>query len=285
LEPPVTIANREQAQHWNSDEADHWVTHQAAYDRMLAPFIDMLLAGAALGPGDRVLDIGCGCGATTRVAAQAVAPGQALGVDLSDRMLARARADARVAGIMNARFEQADAQVHPFGDAAFDAVISRFGVMFFADPVAAFTNLRRTTRPGGRLVFVCWQDVAFNEWLLVPGAALAQHVPLPDLGPPGAAGMMAFADPDRVRAVLSDAGWRDIDVGPRQTSMLVGGGGSLDDAVEFLRTGSMGRTVLAGADDDTAARAVRAVRDALAEHLADDGVRLDAAVWCVSAAE
>jgi SAM-dependent methyltransferase len=279
----MTIANHEQARHWNSDEASHWVTHQAAHDRMLAPFTDMLLGAAALSPGDRVADIGCGCGATTRAAAQTVTPGPALGVDLSGPMLARARADAQAAGLENATFEQADAQVHPFGDASFDAVISRFGIMFFADPVAAFANLRRATRPGGRLAFICWQDFTANEWLLVPGAALARHVTLPDLAPPGAAGMLAFADPGRVRAVLTGAGWRDIDVAPRHTSILVGGGGTLDDAVEFLRKGSMGRAMLAGASAGTAARALHAVRDALAQHLTRDGVSLGAAVWCVSA--
>ena len=279
----MTIVNHEQAEHWNSDEAAHWVTHQAAYDRMLAPFTAMVLDAATFNPGDRVLDIGCGCGATTRAAARAVAPGTAVGVDLSAPMLSRARADADAAGLTNTVFDQADAQVHPFEEAMFDAVISRFGIMFFADPVAALANLHRATRPGGRLAFVCWQDVAANEWLIVPGAAIAQHVALPDMGPPGAAGMMAFADPDRVDAVLTDAGWRDISVVSRDTSMLVGGGGTLDEAIEFLRTGSMGRTMLGGADPDTAGRAVAAVRDALAAHVTDDGVRLGAAVWCVTA--
>jgi SAM-dependent methyltransferase len=283
----MRIANHEQAQHWNSGEAGHWVTHQAAYDRMLAPFTGMLLGAAALRPGDQVLDIGCGCGATSRAAALAVAlavaPGPVLGVDLSAPMLARARAGAHGAGLTNATFEQADAQIRPFDEAAFDTAISRFGIMFFTDPVAAFGNLRRATSPGGRLAFVCWQDVTANDWLLVPGTALGQHVALPDPGLPGAPGMLAFADPGRVRAVLSGAGWRDIDVAPQHTSMLLGGGGTLDEAVEFLRAGSMGRTLLAGADPSTAARALRSVRDALAQHLTDDGVRLDAAVWCVSA--
>jgi SAM-dependent methyltransferase len=233
----VTIANQEQARHWNSDEASHWVTHQADHDRMLAPFTDMLLGAAVLSPGDRVADVGCGCGATTRAAAQAVAPGPVLGFDLSAAMLARARADARAAGLANAAFEQADAQIYPFGDASFDAVISRFGIMFFDDPVAAFANLRRATRPGGRLAFVCWQDFTANQWLLVPGAALAQHVTLPDLAPPGAAGMLALADPSRVRAVLSGAGWRDIAIAPRHTSMLVGGGGTLEDGPHRARRG------------------------------------------------
>ena len=279
----MTIANTEQAEHWNSSEAEHWVTHQYAYDRMLEPFATMVCEAAALRSGDTVLDVGCGCGATTRAAATIVAPGRALGVDLSAPMLARAHADATTAGLANVAFEQADAQIHPLDAGAFDAVISRFGVMFFADPIAAFANLRRATRPGGRLAFVCWQDLVANEWMVVAGGAIAQHVPLPDLGPPTAAGMFAFADPDRVRDLLSSAGWDKISIEARQTSMLLGGGGTLDETVEFLRTGSMGRTLLDGVDPATAERAVSAVRDALAAHLGDDGVRLGAAVWCVRA--
>jgi SAM-dependent methyltransferase len=278
----MTIANHDQADHWNSEEASHWVTHQAAYDRMLAPFTDMLLGAAKLRPGDQVLDVGCGCGATACAAARAVAPGRVLGVDLSEPMLTRGRASA-TAGLANVGFERADAQVQPFGESCFDAVISRFGIMFFADPVAAFANLRRATRPGGRVAFVCWQDLTANEWLLVPGAAIAQHVPLPDLGGPGAPGMFAFADPGRIRAVLVEAGWHHIDIEPMRTSLLVGGGGGLDETVEFLRSGSMGRTLLGGVDAETSARAVLAVRDTLARHHSDGGVRLEAAIWRVVA--
>jgi SAM-dependent methyltransferase len=279
----VTIANQEQADHWNGEEASHWVTHQAAYDRMLAPFTGMLLDAAALRPGDRVLDVGCGCGATTCAAARAAAPGRVLGVDLSEPMLARGQASAAAAGLANTAFERADAQVHPFGASSVDAVISRFGIMFFADPVAAFANLRRATRPGGRMVLVCWQDLTANQWLLVPGAALAQHVPLPGLGEPGAPGMFAFADPGRIRAVLTEAGWQDIGIEAMRTPMLVGGGGGLDETVEFLRSGAIGRAMLGGAGAQTSARAVLAVRDALARYHDGGGVRLEAAVWRVLA--
>ena len=281
----MSIANTDQAERWNSgDDAAHWITNQARYDRMNEPFATLILDAAAPRPGGHVLDVGCGCGATTLAAARLVAPGQATGIDLSGPMLARARASAEAAGLGNAVFQQGDAQVHPFEAAGFDTVISRFGMMFFADPIAALANIRSATRPAGRLVFVCWQPLAAQEWLLLPGAALAEHVPLPaGFGSGDGPGMFALADTARVRQILAAAGWQDIEVTSEHASILVGGGGSVDDAVEFMSSGSMGRTMLAGADAATAGRAVASVRAALAPHADADGVRLDAAVWLVQA--
>ena len=204
-------------------------------------------------------------------------------MDLSGPMLDRARADANDAGLGNAEFEQADVQVHPFEDDLFDVVISRFGIMFFNDPIAAFANVRRAMRPGGRLSFVCWRPMLDNEWLIVPGAALAEHVQVPDPGPSGAPGMFAFAEPHHVRAVLDSAGWRDVTITARDTTILVGGSGTLNDAVEFLRTGSIGRGMLNGVDPETEARALAAVRTALSPHVDTEGVCLGAAVWLVTA--
>jgi SAM-dependent methyltransferase len=280
----MSIANTEQAEHWNTGEGvTHWIANQAGYDRMHAPFTAMILGAAGLQPGGNVLDVGCGCGGTTLAAARLVAPGQAIGLDLSAPMLARARADAAASGLDNVLFVQGDAQVHPLGSARFDAVLSRFGVMFFADPVAAFVNIRSVTRPAGRLVFVCWQPLDANQWLLVPGAALAEHVPVGGFGAGDGPGMFAFADPDRIRQILATAGWRDIKITGEHASILVGGGGIIDDAVEFLRTGSIGRTILAGADADTAGRAIASVRAALTPYADASGVHLDAAVWLVQA--
>jgi SAM-dependent methyltransferase len=281
----VSIANTDQAERWNcGDDVAHWINNQARYDRMNGPFTALILGAAALGPGRDVLDVGCGCGGTTLAAARLIAPGQAVGLDLSGPMLARARADAEASGLGNAVFQQGDAQVHPLEPAGFDTVISRFGLMFFADPVAAFANIRAATRRAGRLVFVCWQPLGANQWLLVPGAALAEHVPLPaGLGSGDGPGMFAFADPDRLRRVLAAAGWRDIEITSEHVSILVGGGGSVEDAVEFLRTGSMARTMLAGADASTVDRALASVRAALAPHADADGVHLGAAVWLVQA--
>ncbi len=280
----MSIANTAQAEHWNTGEAvAHWVDNQARYDRMNAPFAAMILDAAGLRPGGNVLDVGCGCGGTTLAAARLIAPGQAVGLDLSGPMLARARADAGAAGLGNAVFLQGDAQVHPLEPARFGTVLSRFGVMFFADPVAAFANIRSAARPAGRLVFVCWQPLAANEWLLVPGAALAAHVQPAGFGSGDGPGMFAFADPDRIRQILAAAGWQDIEITSEHASILVGGGGSIDDAVEFVCTSSMGRTMLAGADASTADRAIASVRAALSPYADADGVHLGAAVWLVQA--
>ena len=146
----MTIANTAQAEQWNcGEDVAHWLRNQARYDRMNEPFAALILDAAALGPGGQVLDVGCGWGSTTLAAARLVAPGQAVGIDLSGPMLARARTDAEAADLDNVTFQQGDAQVHPLGPARFDTVISRFGIMFFADPVAAFANVRSAARPGG----------------------------------------------------------------------------------------------------------------------------------------
>ena len=281
----MSIVNTDQAEHWNSGEdLTHWITNQARYDRMNEPFSALILAAAELRPGSDVLDVGCGCGGTTLAAARVIAPGQAVGLDLSGPMLARARADAEAAGLRNAVFQQGDAQVHPLEAARFDTVLSRFGTMFFADPVAAFANIRSATRPGGRLVFVCWQPLPANQWLLVPGSALAEHVPPPaGFGSGDGPGMFAFSDPGRPREILAAAGWRDIEITAEHASILVGGGGSVEDAVEFVRTGSMGRMLLAGADAGTFDRAVASVRAALAPYADAEGVRMGAGVWLVQA--
>ena len=278
------IANTQQLEHWNSAvEIRHWVDLQARYDKMLEPFAKLILDAAQIAPGENVLDVGCGCGATTRAAARVATAGQVVGVDLSSPMLERGREDAAAAAMPNVSFLQADAQVHRFAPGHFDAVISRFGVMFFDDPTAAFGNLRSATRAGGRLSFVCWRPMVENLWLLVPGAALAQYVALPDLGAPDAPSMFAFADPDRVRSVLAEAGWIDLLLEPAETTILVGGGGSVSETVEFLRSGSMGRTLLAGADAETEEKALTAVTESLTPYADDEGVRLGAAVWVVTA--
>jgi SAM-dependent methyltransferase len=276
-------ANAAQIEHWNSDEARHWVDQQHRYDRMLAAYAERLLAGAALEPDERVLDVGCGTGTTTLGAATAASDGEALGIDISKPMIDQARRRASDDGLTNARFEVGDAQTAAFAPSDRDVVISRFGVMFFDDPTAAFANIRAGMRDDGRLAFVCWQGLAQNEWMLVPGMAVAEVLALPDTGGPDAPGPFAFGDPDRVRTVLRGAGFRDVDLEPVVGSLLLGGGGSVEEAVDWLQGTGMARALFRDADAATTARAVDSVRAALAEHAGPDGIRLGAAAWLVRA--
>ena len=273
--------NEAQIEHWNGDEARHWIDEQDRYDRQLAPFATELLRAAAIGSTERVLDVGCGCGGTTMLAAQDA--GEARGIDISAPMLDHARELAAAANIMNVRFDQADVQTNAFEPASFDVAISRFGVMFFDDPDAAFANIARALRPGGRLAFVCWQELGSNDWLLVPGMAAAQHVSLPELGPPGGPGMFSLADSGHVYKLLHSAGFVDIDVAAFEVPMLVAGGGSLDETLEFLLATGIAHAMLADAEPDAAARGVDAARQALASHHDGEGVRLGAATWVVTA--
>jgi len=280
--PHSGAPNQEQRDYWNRDEAGHWVDNQERYDEMLAPFGAWVLAAAALTGAERVLDVGCGCGATTLGAARAVPDGQAIGIDLSQRMTERAHQRALDEGIGNALFEVADAQTFRH-DVPFDVVISRFGVMFFDDPVAAFTNLHACLWTGGRLAFACWQDMLHNEWMTVPAGAVLAHVSMPDLGPPGAPGPFSFGDADRVRSVLTDAGFTEVSVEPAEEQILLGGHGTVDEALEFLSHTGMATALLGEAPDDVRTRALAAVRESLVPFASDDGVRLGAKAWTVTA--
>jgi SAM-dependent methyltransferase len=277
----VTSANRDQIAHWNSDEARRWVDQQWRYDGMLEPYARRLLGAAEIAPDERVLDVGCGTGTTTLAAAAEAR--EALGVDISEPMIARARDQAREQGLLNVRFEVADAQTAPFEPASHDVVISRFGVMFFDDPTAAFANVRRAMRRDARIVFVCWQSLADNEWVLVPGMAAAAHVPLPDGGEPGAPGPFALGDAERLRVLLTRADFRDVGIQPLADSIVLGGGGTVEDALDFFRHTGMGRALFADAAPVDVARAIDAVRDALAPYQTPEGVRLGAAAWLVHA--
>ena len=274
--------NQQQVEAWNGGESVHYVDHADRYDRQLAPFADALLD--AVGPvrTDRVLDVGCGCGATTLAAARAA--GVVLGVDVSVPLLEVARA--RAASLGNVDFVVADAQTHRFDDGAFDVVISQFGSMFFDEPVAAFANLRRSLAPGGRLALVTWQELAANEWLTVVASAVARRAELPSLGGrSNGPGMFFLQDPDETSALLGSAGFTDVEIEPLSPSLLLAGGGTLDESVDFLVGMGMVRGLL-GRIEDAADRdvALEEVRAALGEHLEPGvGVRLGAAGWLVTA--
>jgi SAM-dependent methyltransferase len=276
----MTIANPAQFESWNGDSGTRWVARADERDAVLAPVADALIAAADPTPGTRVLDIGCGCGATTLTAAARVgASGTATGIDLSDPMLDLARQRATTTGVSNATFLQGDAQSHLFEPESYELAISRFGTMFFADPTAAFTNIAAALRPGGRLCLATWQALGANEWLLVPGGALLRHTDLPATtdGP----GMFAQSDPDTVTDTLSASGLVDIALEPLEVTFTLG---TIDAAVDYLADSGPGRLLLETIPEGTARSAALAdVRDALADYLADGTVRLAGGIWLIAA--
>jgi SAM-dependent methyltransferase len=243
----------------------------------VAPYHEQLLAVAAIGPHERVLDVGCGTGQTTRDAARAAPAGSALGVDLSSRMLAFARQRAADESLTNATFEQADAQIHPFAAGAFDVAISRTAAMFFGDHAAAFANIGRALRPGGRLALVTWQPLSGNEWIREISAALAAGRDLPP--PPPDAGPFSLSDPNRVRALLAGASFAEVELEGTTADMWLGH--DADDAHRFV-LGLMG-WMLQGLDDAGRSRAVDALYATMAAHQTPDGVLFGSAAWTIHA--
>lgn len=276
------MANVEQREYWDGPGGRHWAAEADRYDAINGRFGARLVETLAPAPGERILEVGCGNGGVALEIARRVGPaGRVVGVDLSGPMLGTARERAEAAGLDNAAFEHADAQVHSFEPASFDAVTSRFGVMFFDDPVAAFTNLARAVRSGGRLAVLCWQELLRNEWITMTlGAALA-HVPMPALGEPGAPGPFAFGDPERLTGVLRDAGWADVALDDLEEPMRMGD--SVDDAVAFLQRTEMAQVLMKDVPDDTVARAWAAVRESVTPFASADGVVLHGRAWLAAA--
>lgn len=252
----VHETNAEQLRAWDGAEGDYWTRHADQYDAAVVGFHHRLLESAGIRAGDAVLDIGCGKGQLMRDAARLARTGSALGIDLSGRMIEEARRRAEAAGVRNARCEQADAQVHPFPDAAYDLVLSRTGTMFFGAPMAAFTNIARAVRPGGRLVIAVWQPLSENEWFSAFGTALAAGRDLP-APPPGAPGPFAMSDPAAVQRMLTGSGFAEV-------------------------LGQMA-WLIADLAEDARPAARQALLRTMEEHEADDGVRFGSAMWLIRA--
>jgi SAM-dependent methyltransferase len=274
----VDPANTEQLRAWDGDEGAYWSAHAERFDRCIAAHHGPFLDAAAITNGHRVLDVGCGTGQTTRDAARAAPDGSALGVDLSSAMLDVARRRAAHEALANVRFEQADAQIHPFEPETFDIAIGRTSAMFFGDRVAGLANVGRALRPGARLVLLTWQPLPHNEWIRELATALAagRGVPAP---PPGAPGPFTLAEPDVIDAVLTAAGYTNIVLDDRRESMWFGS--DADDACEFV-LGLMG-WMLDGLDDAGRARALDALRATTHDHETADGVLYDSAAWIIRA--
>ena len=275
------LANADQAASWDGRRGEHWVRYADRYDALAQRLTPHLTDAAAVGASDRVLDVGCGCGLTSRIAARAAHEGSVLGVDLSAAMLREAERRARAEGLGNVRYERADVQVHPFAPAAVDLAISRFGVMFFEGPDAAFSNIASAIRPSGRFTFLCWQGIDRNEWVTVPVSAVLAHVPRPDPTPEGAPGVFSLAEPERIRRLLTAADFEDLQVNEIAEPVYLGADAA--DAIEFWQGTGTARLFLDGVDPETERRAVEAARNALRTHEGPEGIWLGSAAWLVSA--
>jgi SAM-dependent methyltransferase len=276
--------NSEQSRYWNEEGGEVWVEEQANMDVMLAPFADAVYEAADIQAGERVVDIGCGCGVTTLRLAELVGEtGTAVGVDISRPMIERARDCAAELGLTNAEFAVADAQSADLPAPPFDVIASRFGVMLFEDPTAAFANIRRAAKADARMVFVCWRTPAENIWASGVAGVLRDLLPPSPPPDPLAPGPFAFADRGRISTILGDSGWSDVRVEPLDREMVQFAAATLDDAVaRSLRIGPAARA-LAGVSDDLRAKAAVAVRGYLAPQVTPNGVISNGGVWLVAA--
>jgi ubiquinone/menaquinone biosynthesis C-methylase UbiE len=286
-------ANAAQAQRWNGESGRYWIAHRERHLAGHRHLLPHLFDAAAISAGERVLDVGCGCGATTIAAARAARPaagagslarlpsggesGTAVGLDLSGPMLDVARSLAARAGVANVRFVRGDAQLCPLRQGAYDVLISSFGVMFFDDPAAAFMSMAATLRRRGRLAFMCWQHDMHNELFAIPLRAFGAHTQLP--GP--AVGEL-FTDPRRVTRLLSRAGWEDIQIDAVSEPAWIGS--DVADVMSYVRGMPMIRSLAAELGDEVLAERVHAViAEQYAARQRPDGVWVRAAAWLVTA--
>ena len=276
--------NRDQAEFWSSESGNKWVENATVLDAAMAPALDAVLEAAALQPGERVLDIGCGTGASTLEAAAAVGPdGRVTGADISPVMLEGARKRAAEARCATVDFVVADAQTHGFEPGAFDAMLSRFGVMFFADSVAAFANMATAMRPGGRMHFVCWSGLQENPWFSLPRQVAIDRLGAPEPADPRAPGPMAFAERDYVTGILERAGLAEVS--SQEVSVDLTPLGSVEQVAKFAAHVGPASRILK--EKDGTAEDAKVIVEALSEKMqafaTPDGVRVPATLNLYSA--
>jgi ubiquinone/menaquinone biosynthesis C-methylase UbiE len=277
------VANAAQAQRWNGEGGRYWIAHRERHLAEQQHLLPHLFAAAGISPGERVLDVGCGCGATTIAAARAAGDdelsscGCAVGLDLSGPMLEVACQLAQQAGVPNVRFVQADAQACPMRQDSCDVMISSFGVMFFDDPAAAFANIATALRNGGRLAFLCWQHDMHNELFAIPLRAFGAYTKLP-----GTTIGDMFVDPRQVTDLLSSTGWRNIRIDAVSEPAWIGS--DVADVMSYVRGMSTTRSLTADLGNETLTQRVFAsIAEQYAARLRPDGVWVRAAAWLVTA--
>jgi SAM-dependent methyltransferase len=273
----------DQIAYWNGPTGERWVREQAMLDEMLRPFGDAALAAARVSPDEAVVDLGCGCGDTSLALATLVGSrGRVVGLDVSAQMLSCAKQ--RGAGRPNLSFVEGDASRESLAQGAFDLLFSRFGVMFFADPIGAFAHLRGVLRPDGRIVFVCWKSLSENPWAAVPFEAVASVLGRPEPQPEDAPGPFSFGATARVREILDGAGFRGLNMRSFETAITFGASGATDDAVsEIARLGPVAR-LLIDRDEASLARAKAAIGTVATSYRTAQGVvQFPAAAWIVTA--
>ncbi len=274
--------NADQVRYWNEEAGPSWVRRAVQQDRLMGPLGRLAMTPLELRSGQRVLDVGCGCGGSTfDLAALVGTRGYVLGVDISAPMLTLARQRAEAAGLAQVAFEEADAQTATFEES--DAAFSRFGVTFFDDPTAAFANIAGALREHGRLAFVCFRDLSENPWLREPVMAAAGHLTLPPLPAPGDPGSFAFADGERLGTLLAQGGFTDIEVAATDTVVSFGEIGDRGTCARYALDMGPTRRAFEDAAPTLQAATVDAVAAALAPYDTADGIKLPAGLWVVSA--
>jgi len=271
-----SMPNEDQKEYWNDRAGEQWVSHQEALDAMLIPVTQLLMNAVAPQKAERLLDIGCGTGETSLMAANAGAT--VTGVDISEPMLALAKQ--RLGD--QADMQAADASEWQ-ADEPFDVIMSRFGVMFFDDPVAAFSNICSNLKPGGRMIFACWQAPQENEWVMLPMSAIIPLLPEPPQSDPEAPGPFALADPERLRGILSDAGFDDIQIEPHGVPITLAHEGGLKTAVEFSSQIGPAAKAMAEVDEVTRSKILVALSETLAPHVDGEKLALDGGIFIVRA--
>jgi len=280
------MTNDDMNEYWNGSGGEKWIRFQHIMDKSLMPFGLKVMEALELSSGEKIVDIGCGCGATSfDMALNVGSHGHVKGIDISEPILQEARSRAqlhkyhKVQNIVT--FEQADAQNHQFDSSTFDVIFSRFGVMFFDDPVTAFVNIRKALKPGGRLGFVCWQTAKNNQWVSVPLNVVAEHMPLPP--PADESGPFSLGDIDRLQRILFDAGYSNIEINKYEVPFNIGS--NLYEAVSFITQIGPVSAVISQPDVDTETRRSidAAFHEAFVPYETKYGIQLGASTWIVTA--